>query len=537
MARGFSSRRLETPNEIIAKKNSDIAKNSSALIARSGHYNNVAGYYLYGSDKLRAEEDMRENIKAHNKQIIRISGWDFVNKVWFVAGDIRHMPSIPGIGEIVDVIVGEDDDLPDDQQSNAGASTSEAPNIDGVSWFKVFIDDHAGMVYEDEVRSESITPEQVAILFKKATESQLWTLNEDRSSEKLKVFERTQPDTENIDSWLEDAMTITVFGANKIIIAFALHIDEPFVYNIPRTNDKKARLIREYADKHMSVYHNNHRYTAYVRIDDETETPDWFVKPSWWNRMMMAADNYSATAVIGPTGNGKTTTVKIALRALGIEFIEVLANDQMLPADLIGGKLLQGDGLGGTEERWKDGVFQSAFRNGYAVIIDEADTLRPETMMAMQHVLQDGGPDGKWRYVLDENGQPVYPSGRCPIILIMNTYGGESDDTAYTGRQQADKASFDRLAKISTDYENEENILVSQGYANKIAADVVSMAKRIRQVFNDQMVRASVSPRAMLRMAQDMSNGLPLDVAVELHILDAIPPEQASDVRKEIFND
>jgi hypothetical protein len=100
--------------------------------------------------------------------------------------------------------------------------------------------------------------------------------------------------------------------------------------------------------------------------------PSWFVPPSWWGFIDVYVQHRPAIAVVGPAGNGKTTTVEIALQAHNIPFLALSCTSATEVVDLVGGRILTSEG-----EEWQDGIVTRAFREGKAVVLDEADTLDP----------------------------------------------------------------------------------------------------------------------------------------------------------------
>ena len=225
--------------------------------------------------------------------------------------------------------------------------------------------------------------------------------------------------------------------------------------------------------------------------------PHWFTAPTWYELIELFIQHRPAIAVVGPAGNGKTTTVEVALEMNNIAFVSLSCTDRTEVLDLVGGTVLTTDG-----EQWRDGLVTRAFREGKAVVLDEADTLDPRVMMALQNALQDAGPDGRARFVNTPEGR-VYPSALCPIILCMNTHGG-GGSRAYNGRNKLDAASLDRLSFISTTYENEIDILTSRGYKKNNAEKIVAWATVTRKKIDDAGMNITLSPRTLLRMAQAM---------------------------------
>jgi hypothetical protein len=237
--------------------------------------------------------------------------------------------------------------------------------------------------------------------------------------------------------------------------------------------------------------------------------PAWYVAPSWGAKLVKYIKwGRPAIAIVGPTGNGKTTATEETLKALGVAFIAISCNDQLTPLDLVGGRTI----VNGSEA-WVDGPVTKAFREGKAIMLDEADTLDPRTAMCLQNVLQDAGADGKARYINTPEGR-VYPAGACPVILCMNTVGSGAN-RQYSGRNALDLAMLDRLSFIQTGYENEVDIIAKRGYGGGIAKRVVEWAESTRQKIDASGLRVSLSPRTLLRVAQQMACGEQWEAVIE----------------------
>lgn len=256
------------------------------------------------------------------------------------------------------------------------------------------------------------------------------------------------------------------------------------------------------------------------RVQPQTgPLPKWFVKPSWWDYISAYIQSRPAIALVGPAGNGKTTTAEIALTAHGTQYLIMNCTDRTEVNDLVGGLRLTPNG-----EEWVDGIVTTAFREGKAVILDEADALDPRVMMALQTALLDPGPEHKSRYIA-VNGEKVYPASTCPIVMTMNTVGSGAN-REYVGRNRLDAAGLDRITMLQTGYENEVEMLQARGIKKALAGKIVKWAERTRKAIDDNALRQIVSPRTMLRIAECVESfGWDFDLAIKLEFLSRLEPQ------------
>ncbi len=264
--------------------------------------------------------------------------------------------------------------------------------------------------------------------------------------------------------------------------------------------------------------------SALITIASEV-IPKWFTPPSWWAYINLYIAYRPATAIVGPAGNGKTTTAEIALKAQGYDYEIMSCTDRTEVVDLIGGTVLTVEG-----EQWRDGLVTKAFREGKAVVLDEADALDPRVMMSLQTALLDPGPDNASRFITTPEGK-VFPAGKCPIVMTMNTVGSGAT-RQYVGRNRLDSATLDRISMLQTKYENEVKILTARKVEKKLATEIVKWAEQTRKKIDEAGLALVLSPRALLRIAQCVELfSFNLDLAVELEFYGRIAPDQVELVR------
>lgn len=245
-----------------------------------------------------------------------------------------------------------------------------------------------------------------------------------------------------------------------------------------------------------------------VRRRPARSASEGFVPPSYWERLALYLQPgmcRPAIALVGPAGNGKTTTVEQVFKAMDYDYIVIDANDRMEASDLIGGMSFAQKN-GEASEVWRDGPVTRAFREGKAILINEFDALDPRAAMCLQSVMQDPGKNRTGRYVTlpgNPDEDRVYPADDCPLVLTMNTFG-DGPNREYVGRNALDAASKDRLTIIDTGYENEDKILIAKGFTSTTAQDLVQWATEMRRRINRDGLRIILSNRTLIRMAQAM---------------------------------
>jgi MoxR-like ATPase len=241
-----------------------------------------------------------------------------------------------------------------------------------------------------------------------------------------------------------------------------------------------------------------------ITIDLQHRNRD-VIKHSWHENLATDVQLGRTVAIIGSSGNGKSYGVKHVLEELGFTIYHMDCTDSVTVDQLVGGITPEPDGVGGIRMVFKEGLFAKAFSDPKAAIqLDEYDALDPRVAMSLQSALHRNAK-GRWLSCQDHPDGGIKAAGLCPIVVTMNTFG-DGPTREYVGRNSLDAANKDRFDSIiTTDYENEEQILVSNGFDPKVSASIVKVANSIRKVINEKALRVILSTRRLINIAECVS--------------------------------
>jgi midasin (ATPase involved in ribosome maturation) len=102
-----------------------------------------------------------------------------------------------------------------------------------------------------------------------------------------------------------------------------------------------------------------------------------------------------AILLVGPTGCGKTTTVKWLASQTNNSYRRIQLTGGTGVDNLVGKWLINSQGT-----YWEDGILTEAMRNGYWVLLDELNAVLPEVLFVINSVL-----DGDRELILDEKSR------------------------------------------------------------------------------------------------------------------------------------
>lgn len=250
-----------------------------------------------------------------------------------------------------------------------------------------------------------------------------------------------------------------------------------------------------------------------------------FIRPPFYNRLLryLLGDGKGGkirpnVMLSGPAGNGKTLTAHQVLREIGQEYIEYDCTIFTSERHLIGQDVLEAE-HGVPVTRWEDGIFPEAFKLGKSIVLNEVDALTGEAMMLLQSVLQTD-----MRGVNTPYGK-IEPNGPCYVVMTANTTGNGAS-REYSGRSVLDAASLDRIEIISTGYYSTEEILLSHGVSKSIARNVASWAEAVRVELDRAGVRAPLSNRRIITIAESMELGVDFNTAASEAYLERLDEAQ-----------
>jgi MoxR-like ATPase len=236
-----------------------------------------------------------------------------------------------------------------------------------------------------------------------------------------------------------------------------------------------------------------------IKLDHKDKT---VIKHSWHENLATDVNLGRTVAIIGSSGNGKSYGVKHVLEQLGYNIYHMDCTDSVTVDQLVGGITPEPDGVGGIRMVFKEGLFAKAFSDPKAAIqLDEYDALDPRVAMSLQSALHRNAK-GRWLSCQDHPEGGIRAAGLCPIVVTMNTFG-DGPTREYVGRNTLDAANKDRFDTIiTTDYENEEDILVSNGFGKQESNQIVKMAQKYRKAINEKGLRVILSTRRLINIAE-----------------------------------
>jgi MoxR-like ATPase len=209
--------------------------------------------------------------------------------------------------------------------------------------------------------------------------------------------------------------------------------------------------------------------------------------------------------LVGPAGSGKTTLAENVATALGRKFY--MAARVTSEFKLVGFV----DANGRTVRT----QFRDAYEHGGVFLFDEIDASDPDALTAFNAALANGYgdfPDGMVKRHAD-----------FIAIAAGNTFG-RGADRQYVGRNQLDAATLDRFQVVEIDYDEalEHDLAGNREWS--------SYVQKVRAAIEREKVRHIVSPRASIRGAAMLAQGIERKQVEEACIWKGLPTDARSRV-------
>ena len=227
--------------------------------------------------------------------------------------------------------------------------------------------------------------------------------------------------------------------------------------------------------------------------------------------------------VQGYHGTGKSTHIEQIAARLNWPCIRINLDGHISRIDLIGrDAIVVRDGLQVTE--FQEGLLPWALQRPCALVFDEYDAGRPETMFVIQRVLEE---DSRLT-LLDQNRIiRAHPSFR--LFATANTAGWGDTTGLYHGTQALNQAQMDRwniianLDYLPHDQELKIALATCPEYDTPAGLDtlnaLVALAQLTRAGFASGDISAVMSPRTVITCAQNATILGSITLAFQLSFL------------------
>lgn len=191
-------------------------------------------------------------------------------------------------------------------------------------------------------------------------------------------------------------------------------------------------------------------------------------------------------ALVGPAGSGKTSIVKNASEALGMNFYSKSVSAQTGVHEFFGYQDANG--------KYVKTLFRECYEKGGVFLLDEFDAGNPNVLAALNQATA--------------NGECAFPDKMVKkhkefiIVMAGNTYG-KGANAEYVGRNKIDAATLDRFYFMEIPYDEvlEKVIAFNKEWCEKV--------QKFRKNAEDKKVKCIISPRATFQGEMLLEAGLP----------------------------
>jgi len=261
-----------------------------------------------------------------------------------------------------------------------------------------------------------------------------------------------------------------------------------------------------------------------------SNTPEYIDQgENYVQRIVRALSYFRQSALVGPSGTGKTHIVYLVAELAGLPMWEINCGLQTSTYDLFGRYI----GLG--KENWVDGQIVSWCRYGGILYLDEANMMKQDVAARLNSVL-----DTRGHIVLTEKDNEIIP--RHPhgyVIISLNPYSSEFAGTkplnAAFRRRMTVWINFDYLSigeKISS--EEVELVRSKTGIPLSTAESVVKVGGELRRQYKAGDIPYGPSVGDLINWSRLIADGMEPKISGEEAIvaLTSDDPEVQDTVRR-----
>jgi cobaltochelatase CobS len=227
--------------------------------------------------------------------------------------------------------------------------------------------------------------------------------------------------------------------------------------------------------------------------------PAYKFNASYIDDIIMDIKERRPICLTGHAGTGKTTLPEQICARTNQSVLRINMNGQATVSDLVGKWAVRGG-----ETYWIDGALPRAMRNGWHLIIDEADYAEPTMMSPLNGPSERGGK----LFLKERDGEIITPAPGFQLWFTGNTIGCmEKYRHLYPGTKIMNDALKDRLRMYLIEYlppDQEAQMLVETvpRCNPKIAKPLVMIAGMIREAFRKEEIKATFGTRKLIDWAE-----------------------------------
>lgn len=240
------------------------------------------------------------------------------------------------------------------------------------------------------------------------------------------------------------------------------------------------------------------RHDLYITAPNHTDViPD--TKPHFQLQRMVDWLNIREHVwAAGPAGSGKSTAAKMAASVLGLPAYSLSCGPATDEYSILGYK----NPLTGE---YTTGHMRQPYEHGGVFILDELDNTQPSVLTTI-----NGALDSQDCYQFPDVLVPKHPN--FIVVGCANTLG-TGPDRQYM-RNQIDAATLDRFVNIPWMYDED----AEYDWAGRDQTQWVDYVQNVRQHANELSMRVVISPRASIRGAKGLRNGLTWDTVAHANL-------------------